>query len=307
MFDLQVNGFHTESFSCDFWNEPSEEEIDHFLKYLHKQGVKKILATLITAAPEKIRANLNCIQNYINKYQGNNTRAEIVGVHIEGGYISRLGVHPAQFADALNCQFAKNITHEFPGLIKLWTLCPLVDRDGSLTRLIQDNSITVSYGHSNASYQQAMEAFEHFGVRLVTHWGNAMYVMQDFKQRSTTDIDLAKLDEIDIDRADPNSIGIGLAAYRHPEVYCMAIAGSKSNGDLHLDPRLLKKLAEHKRDKFILVSDCVTYSGAKPETLVGGLDTLAQHKQNALNAGIDPVIVEAAVSVNPSNSLGFKL
>lgn len=300
MFDLQFNGLSTKNFSCDFWNSPDPEQIDLCLKYLFQSGVKKILATIITDNPEKAYNNLKTIFEYRkNLVDGEiQSQTEIAGVHVEGGFISRLGVHPGEYARAFDYKFAQKITQDFPDLIKLWTLCPRMDQDGSLTGFLQDQNVLVSYGHSNASFQEAQKAFEKYKVNLVTHWGNAMFVMKNFHQRNTSEQELLALDSLDIDSCAPDEIGIGLAAYRNPDVYCMAIAGSNKDADLHLDPRLLKHLACKKLDKFILVSDCVAYQGPRPNNLVGGLNTLAEHKKNAILAGVAPELVENALNAN---------
>jgi N-acetylglucosamine-6-phosphate deacetylase len=300
MFDLQFNGLSTKNFSCDFWNSPETEQIDLCLKFLFQSGIKKILATIITDNPERAYNNLNTIFEY-RKNLGRaeiKSQTEIAGVHVEGGYISRLGVHPGDYACAFDYKFAQKITHDFPDLIKLWTLCPRIDKDGSMTGFLQDQNVLVSYGHSNASYHEAQDAFKKHKVNLVTHWGNAMFVMKNFHQRNTSEQELLALENLDVDSCLPDEIGIGLAAYRNPDVYCMAIAGSDKDADLHLDPRLLNQLARKKLDKFILVSDCVAYKGPRPINLVGGLSTLAEHKKNAILAGIAPDLVENALNAN---------
>ncbi len=303
MFDLQINGFASEKFYCNFWESPEDESINALNDYLYKEGVEKYLATLITASYNDTETNLQRIHNYCKKYG----REAIVGVHIEGGLISRMGVHPPEHAQALDYQAAKKLLEKFPGLIKLWTLCPRIDTQGQVTRLLQDHNIVVSYGHSDASYQEAYEAFTNYNVRLVTHWGNAMYVMKDFKQRDTSETDLARLDT-----ESPEQGGLGLAAYRHPEVVCMAIAGSNTDHDLHLDPCLLKKLFEQKKNKMILVSDMVAKArhcnslsslqgavGDEAISLVGGLAPLSKHAANAIAAGIPEDDVIKACTTTP--------
>jgi N-acetylglucosamine-6-phosphate deacetylase len=291
MLDLQINGFTTENFRCNFWEAPDAENITALNGYLHKEGVNQYLATLITASYSSIETNLQCIQSYITKH-GN---SQIIGVHMEGGLISRMGVHPVEHATALQYKEAKELLSKFPKLIRLWTLCPKLDPRGDVTRLLQDHDVIVSYGHSNASYQEAYEAFQNYDVRLVTHWGNAMYVMEDFHQRDCRDSDLSRLDT-----ESPEKAGIGLAAYHHPEVYCMAIAGSQADEDLHLDPRLLKKLFDKKAGKMILVSDMVCsklVNGQRSTvngSLIGGLASLRKHAQNAINAGIPEADVTKA-------------
>ncbi len=277
MLDLQINGFATENFSCNFWEAPNDESITALNKYLYKEDVKQYLATLITASYATIETNLQRIQDYVNKHG----KSSILGVHMEGGLITRMGVHPLEHASALQYKEAKALVTKFPGLIRLWTLCPKLDPQGQVTRLLQDHDIVVSYGHSNASYQEAYRGFEDYDVHLVTHWGNAMYVMEGFRQRDCREEDLSRLDT-------ETDGGIGLAAYQHPDVYCMAIAGSEADADLHLDPRLLKKLFTKKKNKMILVSDMVVKTPRpKPGcALQGGLASLAKHTKNAIASGI---------------------
>ncbi len=296
MLDLQINGFATENFRCNFWEAPDDESITALNHYLNQEDVKQYLATLITASYSTIETNLKRIQTYINKYG----KSQIIGVHLEGGLITRMGVHPAEHASALQYEEVKTLITQFPGLIKLWTLCPKLDANGEVTRLLQDHNIVVSYGHSNANYQEAYEAFENYDVRLVTHWGNAMYVMEDFYQRNCRDSDLSRLETETADHG-----GLGLAAYQHPEVYCMAIAGSEADEDLHLDPRLLKKLFEKKQNKMILVSDMVAKNTAPKAgcALQGGLASLRKHAENAILAGIPEADVRKACEETPRKLL----
>lgn len=293
MFDLQVNGFKGKDFSCDFWNQPESKDVAALNSFLYKEGIKGYLATLITDSFEAIEANLKIIKN--------NHQGILKGVHIEGGLISRLGVHNEKFAQEFDLKKTQALVKNFPDLIKLWSLCPALDKNGDITKFLQDSNIKVSYGHSNCDYETAWQAFEKYDVDLVTHWGNAMFVFKDFKQRNISDTDLEALDSLDTDQA-----GIGLAAYRHPKVKLMVISGSKKHSDLHLDPRLLKKLFAKKEKQMILVSDMVHYNGKEdPKELVGGLSSLKTHFENALNLGISKENLEHAASTLPKQIIDF--
>ena len=293
MIDLQVNGFKTKDFSCNFWQKPKLKDIQALNQYLYKEGINHYLATLITDSLDALETNLNIIA----KAQAEN----LAGVHIEGGLISKLGVHPEAFAQELDLKKIQELVKKFPGLIKLWTICPSFDKKGEITKFLQDSGIKVSYGHSRCDYETAWHAFENYDVDLVTHWGNAMFVFDGFKQRDTSDEDLKALDAIDF-----AGTGIGLAAYRHPKVKLMAIAGSKKNSDLHLDPKLLKKLFQKKEKQIILVSDMVHYDlDQAPETLVGGLTSLKTHAQNALDAGISESAIKHATGQLAQEIFGF--
>lgn len=289
MHDLQVNGFATDKFYCNFWQSPDDESIIQLSEFLYKEGVTSFLATLITDSYDGFNQNLKRIQEFCSKHYSSKEEAHskklsfISGVHMEGGLISRVGVHPEKYSTEINFKNASELIKNFPGLIKLWTLCPKMDKAGDVTRLAQDSEIEVSYGHSEADYETAMSAFENYNVRLVTHWGNAMNIMKGFKQRNCSKKSLEKLEQTDLKTEE---LGLGYAAYHHPEVSCMAICGSEEDYDLHLDPELFKQLAAKKQDKLILVSDMVAYRGELPPPhLVGGLASLKKHYQNAKALG----------------------
>lgn len=304
MFDLQINGLTIpeEQIHCDFWDFPDQETIKSLSQYLFKQDTKAYLPTLITSSVDTCKTNLKIINKAIQQ-QNIEAEAQIKGVHIEGGFISKLGIHPQEHAESLDLQFAKEICKLHPGLIKLWTLCPQKDlelNNGDLTRFLQDQDITVSFGHSSCSYDLANKAFDELDVKLVTHWGNAMRIIDGLQNRAVTDADLEALDNFDTQKQ-AEQAGLGLAAYRRDDIYCMAIAGSKAAGDLHLDPRLLKKLADKKGDKLILTSDAVAYSTTELKTkaisgLRGGRETLKQHCHNAINAGLTEEQVNTALN-----------
>lgn len=284
MHDLQVNGFATDEFYCNFWQCPDDESIIKLSEFLYKEGVTSFLATLITDSFEGFSKNLKRIQEFSSKHYSSEAEAHakklsyISGVHLEGGLISKMGVHPEKYSSEINFQNAGELIKTFPNLIKLWTLCPMKDHKGEVTRLAQDSGIDVSYGHTEADYETAMAAFEKYNVRLVTHWGNAMNVMKGFRQRDCSTKNLINLDRTDLK---PGDLGLGYAAYHHPEVSCMAICGSEEDYDLHLDPKLFKQLAKKKKEKLILVSDMVAYTGELPPPhLVGGLASLKKHYEN---------------------------
>jgi N-acetylglucosamine-6-phosphate deacetylase len=317
MIDLQVNGLTAKdlSFNCNFWETPGDSSIEALCRYEFKQGVTQILATLITNNIEAIEKSLARIQDYKKRHDNDEEEAQsqerthVYGVHLEGGLISRLGIHPKEYARSLDLKAAQKLIKKFPGLIKLWTLCPKADLGGDLTRFLQDQDIKVSYGHSDANYEEALTAFEKFEVNLVTHWGNAMRVSNDFKHRYANPEDMQKnfyiLDELDINKANPHDLGLGLAAYRDPKVYLMAICGSKKDGDLHLEPALIRKLIDKKKDKFILVSDSVAHLDeelGKPYAklaLRGGRRTLAEH---CLNSPINELSKETVKQISFNNA-----
>lgn len=324
MFDLQVNGLTTNDFSCDFWQSPDNESIHALRKHESNEGVFMFLATVITAPYDSITANLKRIKEYKSQFDNDSSiyieakknlkeddfdMAHIYGVHVEGGLISKMGIHPEANANEFDLSKVKELVSTFPGLIKLWTLCPKLDTNGDITRFLQDSGIKVAYGHSDASYDTAMNAFDKYNVDLVTHWGNGMKTFPGFRHRGGNREDYEKLENLDIDQAiDREEIGIAVAAFKNPKVKITAICGSERDGDLHLDPYLVHKLAEAKHGNFVLVSDSVAAANGKnyeAGKLRGGTRTLGTHLGNALEAMVEIPDVQAATSITPYEVMGL--
>ena len=317
MIDLQVNGLSIgDKLRCSFWEAPRHKDIKRLCEYLYTRGVKQILATLISDSYDNILYSLKDIQSYKKRFDNDineahsNQRTHIAGVHIEGGMISRPGIHNPDYLGEFDFIRAGKLKKECPDLIKLWTLCPLKDRDGDLTKFLQDNGIYVSYGHSYANYEQAMAAFDKFKVRLVTHWGNAMPIFKGLDQRNPSAQELSYLDSVNPDtQVDPNHLGIGYAAYTRDDIYAMFICGSKEDHDLHIHPDLLKKLIKKKEGKTILVSDSVVnleYDNDK-EKLRGGLNDLYGHSKNLESLGFSVDSIKQMVEENPKKVLEHTL
>ncbi len=323
MFDLQVNGLTIldRGLHCDFWQAPANADIEKLCDYLGSEGVTGFYATLITAPYEEIDRNLARISNYYHchseqfadahcrlreespfKQEGvlrdaQDDRAHLAGVHVEGGYISRAGIHPSAHLREFDLVKVRSLVEKYPGLIKLWTLCPLVDSDGALTKYLQSQGVRVAYGHSNASANQADRAFDAYGVDLVTHWPNAMTVVRDPLNSSRFDHrkpSAEYLEFLSMSRSEAEAwasvqgleLGLGFSAYHREDVSVTAICGSVADGDLHMAPEIFKLLRAHKGTQLFLVSDDVAYSTEELKTgrilgLRGGRVSLAKHFINA--------------------------
>lgn len=319
LIDLHFNGLKEDQncINCSFWDKPSDDEILKLRKYLYEHNVKAFLPTLITASAKDIKDRLTIIAKHKKNFQCQSEEeslaqglAYIPGVHIEGGYISRTGTHPKAFKEALGPNVVKELAEEFPKLIKIWTICPRVDKDGKHVETLRRYGITPSYGHSEANYQEAMEAFDKYGVRLVTHWGNGMNIfMPKYNREDPSDKELEMLTS-----KDPELLklgGLGKAAYDHPEVYMMAICGSDEDKDFHISPKLIKELS--KTGRLILVTDAVARpagsvsdSGCQTRgyKLAGGQVALDKHVLNAKrDAGLTDEEIHKATIENPSKVL----
>ncbi len=306
MIDLQVNGLsiRDQDINCSFWDLPSHVEIQKLCDFFYREGVHGFLATLITDDPSKIQEGLENIAAFQRIAKANSS--QLIGVHIEGGYISRLGTHSRSYATSLDPSCVEKWARRFPDLIKLWTICPLVDADSKHVEMQKKYNIRTSYGHSNANYYEAMKAFNVNEVFLVTHWGNGMNIFDSSLNFNRDEPSTRDLELLDGD-AFLDSAALGKAAYDHKQVMMMAICGSDRNQDKHISPKLINKLS--KTNRLILVSDCVARAAgyqsentntSKSYQLIGGQTSLARHCLNAASeAGLSENEISQACELRP--------
>ncbi len=168
--DLQVNGYG----GVDF-NDPAvqPEQIHAAVRHLRKDGAAKILATVITAAPEQMVA---CLQNLVvARNQDALTKEVIAGFHVEGPFISSqngyAGAHPLAAVCQSDCDLAKRFLAAGDGLVRLFTLAPESDPGGKVSRFLTEQNVLVAAGHTNASLAELMVCIDQ-GLSLFTHLGN---------------------------------------------------------------------------------------------------------------------------------------
>lgn len=170
-FDQHIHGAVGKDFT-----DKSEDSIWRILKALPKEGVTSCLATTTTASLEDIHQTLKVIKKvYKLQKEKEPLGAEILGIHLEGPYLSEKapGVHQKKFLKIPTIDSFKSFQESAGGLIKMVTLAVENDENYNLTRYLNKKGIIASAGHSVATSYQAQEAFK-AGCKCVTHCYNAM-------------------------------------------------------------------------------------------------------------------------------------
>lgn len=145
------------------------EAIKGISEVIVKNGVTSFLPTTMTMDRERIYKALNNIR-YCKKlnFQG----ARILGAHLEGPFINEK-YKGAQKEDYI-IKPEYNFIEKFKDIIKIVTLAPEKDVNLSFVRQIKEKTnINLSIGHSNATYEEAMESIN-MGINSATHTFNAM-------------------------------------------------------------------------------------------------------------------------------------
>jgi N-acetylglucosamine-6-phosphate deacetylase len=165
--DLQVNGAGRLSVAG-----ASPEQLRAIAGQLAREGTCAFLPTLITAPLDRIEADDCAIAAARAAQRGTREEAAILGLHLEGPFISRVrrGTHPPTTLSPVGSAIKRVMQLRS---IRLITLAPeLAGARTAIAALIR-RRIVVSLGHSDATHAQTVAALG-WGARMGTHLFNAM-------------------------------------------------------------------------------------------------------------------------------------
>ena len=153
-------------------NDANPEGLRKWAKGIVEEGVTSFLATTLTQSEEVLT---NAVSNVAKVVEEGYEGAEILGIHFEGPYLNKAhkGAQPEEYCVKPDIEQFKRYQKAAHGLIKYITMAVENDEDYALTKYCSQNNVVVSIGHSNATYEQAVQAYAH-GARSMTHVYNAM-------------------------------------------------------------------------------------------------------------------------------------
>jgi len=166
--DLQVNGSH----GIDVMNA-SPDEIAALSRHLAREGATAWMPTAVTAPIEKIAQVHESIANACeNSRQSSANSAAILGMHLEGPFISplRLGAHPTLNLEPRGDAFERVLAMR---ALRLITLAPELPGGIEAIQRLAARDVVVSIGHTNATLDEANAGIA-AGARMFTHLFNAM-------------------------------------------------------------------------------------------------------------------------------------
>ncbi|KPJ50580.1 MAG: hypothetical protein AMJ38_01610 [Dehalococcoidia bacterium DG_22] len=230
------------------------EEIRSYACWVVSKGVTACLITLAAARRAQMERWLAVAASV---GEGVPAGAWPLGVHLEGPFINpaRKGAIPAEGLRPPDVSEFLAHVRTAQGRLKLIALAPELAGARELIAAARDHDVVVSIGHSDATYEQALEAIS-LGVAHATHCFNAM---RPFHHR------------------DPGCLG---AIFASPQVAAELIADG-----VHVHPGAMALLLRAKGpQRTILVTDGVAPAGLGPGTyslfgrqveVKGGVATLA--------------------------------
>jgi N-acetylglucosamine-6-phosphate deacetylase len=228
--DLQINGALGLAFPD--LTAANGAQLETIGQFLWAAGVDGYCPTIVTTSIANIQRSLSVIHAF--SPQSPQTAA-ILGVHLEGPCLNQTkrGAHPAEFLQPLTIDVMQAILGNYADIVKIITLAPELDPSGSVVEYLHHLGITVSLGHSQATANQANQAFNQ-GATMVTHAFNAMPPLH---------------------HREPGMLG---AAIVDPRIMCGFIADGE-----HICPTMLKLLiqASGGSQGLFLVSDALSPLG----------------------------------------------
>ncbi len=153
-------------------NDANEEGLRRWAKNIVSEGVTGFLATTITQSEEVLTA---AVANVAKVMEGKYDGAEILGIHFEGPYLDMKykGAQPEQYIVKPTIEQFCHYQEAAKGHIRYITMATETDEDFALTHYLTEHGVTVSIGHSAATYEQAVMAYAN-GARSMTHVYNGM-------------------------------------------------------------------------------------------------------------------------------------
>lgn len=160
--DLQIYGGGGYLFS----NKPSETALEIMTDGLLAAGTTGFFVTLATNSMEIFREAIKVVKE--------NPHPAVMGLHFEGPYLNpvKRGAHLSQYIKRPEKKEVEELLKEADGVLKMMTLAPEMC-DPEIIKLLKDNGVIVSAGHSNATFSGALKGFES-GITTTTHLFNAM-------------------------------------------------------------------------------------------------------------------------------------
>jgi N-acetylglucosamine-6-phosphate deacetylase len=128
---------------------------------------------LATNTIEVFKKGVDAVRNY----WGSGGKG-VFGLHLEGPWLNEVkrGAHVKEWIHSPSMEEVIELLEYGKGVIKLITLAPDVCSDKVIDLILSCN-IIISAGHSNASYEQAIQSFNK-GISTITHLFNAMSPLQ---------------------------------------------------------------------------------------------------------------------------------
>ena len=289
--DTHIHGFR----GCGTDN-PSADAMLQMSESLAQFGVSAFNPTFYPSSEESM---IHGIKEVL-KAMGHEKGAKIMGIHLEGPFISpdKLGVQRPETVKKVDLALMDRLWKASEGHIVNMTVAPELKGMRDLALDCLKKGIVLQAGHTNAEYKHMTEGMQ-AGILHSTHLFNAMSQMH---------------------HRNPGAVGSVLI---HPEISCEIIADG-----VHVHPDLIKLLVRDKPlDKIVLVTDALTpteqtegpllangeevvfkggcFHRKSDDVIAGSALTMMQGVKNLVSYGLEPGKAVKCASANPAQIMRY--
>lgn len=172
--------------------DATPEALTNISQALVKEGATSYLATTMTASPEEIENTLCVVRDVMNK-QEETRGAKILGVHLEGPFLSpkKVGAQRADKILSPKKEYIERWQKLSDCVIKLVTIAPELPNSLEFIRYLKEQKIIASIGHTDATYAESVDAIA-AGCTHATHLFNAMRGIHQREPGTVTAVLLAE-------------------------------------------------------------------------------------------------------------------
>lgn len=260
-----------------------------------KSGVTSLCATTTTHSVERIVEVLRSIRLYISKNFIMGSR--IIGIHLEGPFISKeyKGAQLEEYIIEPSIDIFNEFINASQNNIKIITV---EGKNKEFIKYLKEKGITVSIGHSNATYNEVFDAIE-YGVTSITHTYNGM------------------------SKVHHRDLGVVGAALLNDELYTELICDG-----IHVSKEAIMLLVKNKPlDKIVLITDSLRQKGLsdgiyfeddqniilknnkvtlEDGTLAGSILSMNKAIKNIMDyTGVSLIDAVGFATANPAKNLGL--
>jgi N-acetylglucosamine-6-phosphate deacetylase len=182
------------------------------------------MVTMATNSTENFLKGIDTVQEYWDR-----GAKGVLGIHLEGPYINPIkkGAHIERYIKKPTLEEVQLLCERRKGVVKMITIAPELCEENVMDYLLSQG-IIVSAGHTNATYKEAMWAFDK-GVPAATHLFNAMSPLQ---------------------HREPGMVG---AVYDHPKVMSSVVCDG-----VHVNFAAVRISKQILKDRLFFITDAVT-------------------------------------------------
>lgn len=279
--DIQIYGASSKLFSV----YPTPDTLQKMYVHCREGGATFFLPTIATNTVDVFKKGIDAVKEYWDS-----GGKGVHGLHIEGPWINKIkrGAHSDNLIHEPSFEEVKTLLEYGKGVIKIITLAPEVCSK-SVIDLIKSYDIIISAGHSNATYAEAMKAFDD-GIKVATHLFNAMTALH---------------------HREP---GFAAATMMNPSVMASIVPDG-----IHVDFTMIKLAKKLMGNRLFIITDAVTETTEGPYQhtlnvdkyesngiLSGSALTMAKGVKNCIEkCGMAPEEALRMASLYPATVLGI--